>query len=704
MEEKNVSSKLRSIWQGFRKALLDPSRVTLPADQQLQGQMLSAFLLLSFSALAMMALNPHAPEIRRITNGFAAMVFILVYALRWTGYYWLKGGFTILVVASIPFANTLLGLDPNDALKWLCMSLLLSGLWLPVRGFVIVFSAIVAGVLSLPLLIPGVTYANLTQVLVFIYLISFLIIVAIVFRTWDRKRIEEQTKALEQEIIVRKGVEAELQQHKEQLEELVEERTAELRESQRLLQGIMDHATAVIYVKDRNGRYVLVNNRFETIFRLARKGIIGKTDHELFSKKIADVFRANDLEVLRCGKALESEETAVHEDGSLHSYISLKFPLAGSNGAPNLLCGISTDITSRKGMEEDLKNALSEVKELKNRLQAENVYLQEEIKVEHNFEEIVSQSRVLTEVLHQVEQAGSTDVAVLILGETGTGKELLARALHNISSRKDRPLVKVNCATLPENLIESELFGHEKGAFTGASDLKIGRFELASGGTIFLDEVGDLPLCLQAKLLRVLQEGEIERLGSHDTIKIDTRVIAATNHDLAKEVGEGKFRGDLYYRLNVFPITCPPLRERKDDIPLLVRHFIKKHGARLGKKVEKVFPEVMVALRAYEWPGNIRELENLIERALITSPGEHLQLGEWFEPGLFGRSGSAKATDKNEGLFAPRPWDQAVRELKKHYIATILKQAGGVQKRVAEMLHIQPTYLSRLIKELEISS
>ena len=634
----------------------------------------------------------------------ACGVMLLIYGLRWTKYYWLMGGLTVFFVALPPFANTIRGLDPLDSLKWLAITLLTGGLWLPTKGFAIHFSAVLLGILSLPLFVPGVTYAaSLSQVLVFINLVGFLIMAAIVFRTKDANRIEEQTKALEQEIIVRKGVEAELQKHEEQLEELVEKRTAELRESQGLLQEIMDHATAVIYVKDRNGRYVLVNNRFETVFRLARKEIIGRTDHELFSKKISDVFRANDLEVLRSGKGLEWEESAIHEDGSLHSYISLKFPLVSSDGTPNLLCGISTDITSRKEMEQDLENVLSEVEDLKNRLQAENVYLQEEIKVEHNFEEIVSQSRVLADVLRQVEQAGSTNVTVLILGETGTGKELLARALHNISSRKDRPLVKVNCATLPENLIESELFGHEKGAFTGASDLKIGRFELASGGTIFLDEIGDLPPELQTKLLRVLQEGEIERLGSSTTIKIDTRVIAATNHDLAKDMEGGKFRADLYYRLNVFPIICPPLRERKEDIPLLVRHFVKKHGARLGKKVEKLSPDLMVALRAYDWPGNVRELENLIERALITSPGEQLQLGEWFEPGLARRLKSVRDLDKNDELFSPKPLDQAIKELKKCYISTILKQAGGVQKHAAEILHIQPTYLSRLIKELEIS-
>ena len=223
----------------------------------------------------------------------------------------------------------------------------------------------------------------------------------------------------------------------------------------------------------------------------------------------------------------------------------------------------------------ELQEALSEVEALKNRLQDENVYLQEEIKQSHNFEEIITQNKAMKDLLDQVAQVAPTDATVLILGETGTGKELLARAVHNTSARKDRTLVKVNCAALPVNLIESELFGHEKGAFTGAENRKIGRFELADGGTVFLDEIGDLPLELQAKLLRVLQEGEFGRLGSSETLTVDVRVITATNRDLEEEVKEGTFREDLYYRLNVFPIQSPPLRHRKDDIPPLVSHFVQ---------------------------------------------------------------------------------------------------------------------------------
>ena len=219
------------------------------------------------------------------------------------------------------------------------------------------------------------------------------------------------------------------------------------------------------------------------------------------------------------------------------------------------------------------------------RLKAENKYLQEEIKLNYNFEEIVSKSSLFHKVLQQIERVASTDATVLILGESGTGKELLARAVHNISNRSKRPLVKVNCATLPANLIESELFGHEKGAFTGAMDRKIGRFELADGGTIFLDELGELPIDLQAKLLRVLQEGEFERLGNAKTMKVNVRVIAATNRNLQMAIEKKEFREDLFYRLNVFPITCPPLRDRKEDIPLLVKHFLQKYEGKMGKKI-----------------------------------------------------------------------------------------------------------------------
>jgi formate hydrogenlyase transcriptional activator len=270
--------------------------------------------------------------------------------------------------------------------------------------------------------------------------------------------------------------------------------------------------------------------------------------------------------------------------------------------------------------------AFREIAELKEKLNTEKLYLEDEIRTEHNFGEIVGQSPALKQVLQQVEIVSPTDSTVLIQGETGTGKELIARAIHNLSGRRDRTFVKLNCAAIPTGLLESELFGHEKGAFTGAIAQRLGRFELAHGGTLFLDEVGDIPLELQSKLLRVLQEQEFERLGSTRTIRVDVRLVAATNRDLVAMVAEKQFRSDLYYRLNVFPIVNPPLRDRQDDIAALVRYFTQKFARRMNKRIERIPTEALAALSAYSWPGNIRELENLIERAVIVSRGSRLEI------------------------------------------------------------------------------
>ncbi|MCS6328210.1 MAG: sigma 54-interacting transcriptional regulator [Nitrospira sp.] len=270
--------------------------------------------------------------------------------------------------------------------------------------------------------------------------------------------------------------------------------------------------------------------------------------------------------------------------------------------------------------------AYQEIHTLKDRLTEEKLYLEEEIRVEHGFDDIIGESRALKQVLGQVEIVAPTDATVLILGETGTGKELIARAIHRLSGRHARTFVKLNCAAIPTGLLESELFGHERGAFTGAIAQKVGRFELAHGGTIFLDEVGEIPLELQSKLLRVLQEQEFERLGSTRTIRVDIRLVAATNRDLAKLAEEGRFRNDLYYRLNVFPLTLPPLRERREDIPMLVRYFAQHYAARMKKSIESIPAPTLEALSRYHWPGNIRELENLVERAVILTQGTQLHV------------------------------------------------------------------------------
>jgi formate hydrogenlyase transcriptional activator len=270
--------------------------------------------------------------------------------------------------------------------------------------------------------------------------------------------------------------------------------------------------------------------------------------------------------------------------------------------------------------------AFQEIEALNDRLHRENVYLEEEVRAEHNFGEIVGEDAGLRRVLKEVETVAPTDSTVLICGETGTGKELIARALHELSPRKGRAFIKLNCAAMPTGLLESELFGHEKGAFTGAICQKAGRFELAHQGTLFLDEVGDIPPELQPKLLRVLQEQEFERLGSTKTIKVNVRLVAATNRDLAQMVQGGTFRADLYYRLNVFPVVLPPLRQRPDDIPRLVRHFTQRFARRMGRRIETIPSAVMDVLLRYPWPGNVRELQNVIERAVILSPGPSLQV------------------------------------------------------------------------------
>lgn len=292
---------------------------------------------------------------------------------------------------------------------------------------------------------------------------------------------------------------------------------------------------------------------------------------------------------------------------------------------------LTEEIDEHKRTEASLQGAFAEIKQLSDRLLEENIELQQEVVREYDFTEIIGQSNAISYVFFRVEQVAPQDATVLLLGETGTGKGLVARAIHRRSARKDRPMITVNCTALPANLIESELFGREKGAFTGAHARQMGRFELADGGTIFLDEIGEMPLELQCKLLRVIQDGEFERLGSPRTVKVNVRIIAASNRDLQEEIRAGRFREDLFYRLSVFPITIPPLRQRKDDIPLLIRYFVAKYNKKIGRKIETVSNETMGALQEYHWPGNVRELENVIERAVITSQGSVLQVLDRFD-------------------------------------------------------------------------
>jgi transcriptional regulator with GAF, ATPase, and Fis domain len=350
--------------------------------------------------------------------------------------------------------------------------------------------------------------------------------------------------------------------------------------------------------------------------------------------------------------------------------------------------------------------AFEEIAKLGEQLQQENHYLQEEVKTTANFEQIIGTSPSLLKVFDQVSQVASADTSVLILGESGTGKELFARSIHNLSPRKAKLLVKVNCAALPANLIESELFGHERGAFTGAVDKRIGKFELAHGGSIFLDEIGEMPLELQAKLLRVLQEKEIERLGGKGPIKTDVRIIAATNRNLEKEVAEGRFRLDLYYRLSVFPIILPALRERTEDITLLANFFARKFCKKMNKPFHGIKDKAMQELLQYDWPGNIRELENVIEQAVIINDRQSPL--EWGRP-LVNKLGNTNSlTQVSTPSSTPKTLLDVKRlqqDTEREYIITMLRKANGrIRGRngAAELLNIKPTTLESRMEKLGI--
>ena len=353
------------------------------------------------------------------------------------------------------------------------------------------------------------------------------------------------------------------------------------------------------------------------------------------------------------------------------------------------MMGASLDITERRDQEARLRNALEEVRRLQEQLQREIVYLRQEVKSIQGHARIVGQSPAIRRVLAQVEQVAPTHSSVLLLGETGTGKELFATAIHELSPRRNRPMVRVNCAAIPAALIESELFGREKGAYTGALARQIGRFEMADGSTILLDEISELPSESQAKLLRVLQEKEIERLGSPKLIKVDVRVIAATNRDLAKAVAEGRFREDLYYRLNVFPITVPPLRERREDVPLLVWAFVEEFSKAMGKSVEAITKSSLLGLQQHQWPGNVRELRNTIERAMILASGPTLKI---HLPG-------AVATPVARGLAT-------LAEAEREHIQRVLESTGGRIRGAggaAEILGLKPTTLESRMAKLGLS-
>jgi DNA-binding NtrC family response regulator len=339
-------------------------------------------------------------------------------------------------------------------------------------------------------------------------------------------------------------------------------------------------------------------------------------------------------------------------------------------------------------LEDLVEKRTAEIKKLKDQIEQENIYLRQEIEVKHKHAEIIGNCELVMKMLSEAEQVAKTDSTVLILGETGTGKELLARAIHNLSLRKDRQMVTLNCAALPATLLESELFGREKGAYTGAMTRQIGRFEIADGSSIFLDEIGETPLEVQAKLLRVLQEGQFERLGNPQTIRANVRIIASTNRDLARAAADGQFREDLYYRLNVFSITVPPLRDRIEDIPLLVWNFIKEFEKSMGKAIEKIPQKSIDALQQYPWPGNIRELKNVVEHAMIISQGRVLQL------------------NPPAGLSTNLHQDLRLEVVERNHIIDVLNKTSwrvSGQKGAANLLGLKPTTLESRMKKLGIT-
>jgi len=425
----------------------------------------------------------------------------------------------------------------------------------------------------------------------------------------------------EEEVLARVRTHLELRNMQLNLVGMVAERSAELARSEAKYRGLVENALVGVFNSTLDGQFIYVNEAMAQMFdfespeqMIAQESLKRWSDQKDRERLLA--------ELQQYGRATNFEaEATTKTDRHIHVLFSAK-------QVGNDIVGMVMDITDRKQAETKLQEAYTEIEQLHMQLQAETAYLQEEIKLEHNFETIIGNSAAIQYVLYKVEQVADTDTTVLVLGETGTGKELISRAIHNNSLRKARVLMKVNCATLPSNLIESELFGHERGAFTGAHTLQTGRFEVADGTSIFLDEIGELPLELQAKLLRVIQDGEFERLGSSRTVKVDVRVIAATNRDLEAEVRQGRFREDLFYRLDVFPITVPPLRDRTEDIPLLVEFFVEKVSKRMGKSIELLPANVMKKLHDYPWPGNVRELENVIERAVINSSGPKLRLAD----------------------------------------------------------------------------
>ncbi len=398
-----------------------------------------------------------------------------------------------------------------------------------------------------------------------------------------------------------------------------------LYEEKEWAEAVIQGMPQVVYVLDLEGKLKRWNKNLEDVFGYPAEELSEITPGDLLNEKDYARVMAAIQKAIEDGKEHSVEYDLVTKSGKILPYYYGTGKLINI-GSKSYVIGQAVDVSEMKHAQEKVSQQLEEIKLLKDQLKAENLYLKQELSNTKSIGEIIGESDVIKHILYRIEQVAPLDTTVLLEGETGTGKELFAREIHQRSARRGKPMIVVNCASLPAELIESELFGHEKGSFTGATEKQIGRFELADGGTVFLDEVSEIPIKLQVKLLRVLQEGEFERIGNPRTIRVDVRVIAATNRSLENEIRKGSFRDDLYYRLNVYPITIAPLRERTEDIPLLVTHFVNRFNAKMGKRISRISKKVISSLKSYDWPGNIRELENIVERSMILSKGSILSV------------------------------------------------------------------------------
>ena len=504
------------------------------------------------------------------------------------------------------------------------------------------------------------------------------------------------------EITQLKEMEKALKEAQVDLEIKVNERTAQLSESVHNLRGaelryrtVADFTYDWEYWTNIDGALQYVSPSCERISGYTPKQFIDNPSlyREIIVPEDQGIWERHYHDSRKDPKAREIQFRIYHRDGSIRWIEHVCQPVLEDQATVSGFRASNRDITNRKEGEIKLQGAYSEITELKAQLEADHTYLREEIKLEHNYENIIGDSDMMKYVLFRTEQVAPTDTTVLILGETGTGKELIARAIHNASRRKARPLIKVDCASLPATLIESELFGHEKGAFTGAIEKRTGRFELANGATLFLDEIGELPLGLQSKLLRVFQDGEFERVGSSQTLHTDVRIVAATNRNLEEDIRQKKFRMDLWYRLSVFTISIPPLRERSEDIVLLINYLIKNFERKHGKRIKSVSSRMITKLQNYTWPGNVREFENVIERAILNTKGNTLQLDDVLD---------IHPTKDAKPLDLPM---KSLAEIEREYILLALKNTNwkiNGEDGAAALLAINPSTLRARMRKQKI--